>query len=111
MAAAIAAHAIAAPIFFAIVSWICYDEFNCTKLLQAATVFVGFAILAHFLVVAPSDKRSLEIVTSLLGTRIPSASSSTRRTSPAWRCTNESWRRVGRRSANPEFPYPILIRV
>ena len=66
-------HAIAAPIFFAILSLIYFHKFYYTSPLQTAVIFVGFVIVVDFFVVALIINRSLEMFTSLLGTWIPFA--------------------------------------
>jgi hypothetical protein len=66
-------HAIAAPIFFAGVSWIYFRKFNFTTPLQTATIFIAFVIAMDFFVVAMLINRSFEMFTSLIGTWIPFA--------------------------------------
>ena len=66
-------HAIAAPIFFFIVSLIYFKKFNYTTPLRTAIIFVGFVITADFFVVALLINKSLDMFTSLLGTWIPFA--------------------------------------
>ena len=66
-------HAIAAPIFFFIVSLIYFKKFNYTTPLQTAIIFVGFVITVDFIFVALLINRSLDMFTSLLGTWIPFA--------------------------------------
>ena len=65
------AHAIGAPIFFAVVSLVFFRKFNYTTPLQTAMIFVGFVIAVDFFVVAFLINRSLEMFASLLGTWIP----------------------------------------
>jgi hypothetical protein len=67
------AHAIGAPIFFAIVSLVYFKRFNYTTPLQTALIFVAFVITVDFLVVALLINRSLDMFASLLGTWIPFA--------------------------------------
>lgn len=67
------AHAIGAPIFFAIVSLVYFKKFNFTTPLQTATIFIAFVIAMDFFVVAMLINRSFEMFTSLLGTWIPFA--------------------------------------
>ncbi len=67
------AHAIGAPIFFAVVSLVFFRKFNYTTPLQTAMIFVGFVIAVDFFVVALIINRSLEMFASLLGTWIPFA--------------------------------------
>jgi hypothetical protein len=70
---ALVIHAIAAPIFFILVSLNYFKKFNYTTPLQTALIFVGFVITTDFLVVALLINRSLDMFTSLLGTWIPFA--------------------------------------
>jgi len=67
------AHAIGAPIFFAIVSLVYFNKFNYTTPLQTATTFIAFVIAMDVFVVAMLINRSFEMFTSLLGTWIPFA--------------------------------------
>jgi hypothetical protein len=64
-------HALAAPIFFAVISWVYFQKFNYTTPLQTALIFVGFVMIVDFFVVALLINRSLEMFASLLGTWIP----------------------------------------
>jgi hypothetical protein len=66
-------HAIAAPIFFAGVSWVYFRKFNFTTPLQTATIFIAFVIAMDFFVVAMLINHSFEMFTSLIGTWIPFA--------------------------------------
>lgn len=66
-------HAVGAPIFFAVVSWVYFRKFNFTTPLQTALIFLGFVIGMDFFVVALLINGSLDMFTSLLGTRIPFA--------------------------------------
>lgn len=66
-------HAIAAPIFFALLSLSYFKRFNYTTPLQTALLFVGIVIGLDFFVVALLILRSMEMFTSLLGTWIPFA--------------------------------------
>jgi len=68
---ALIAHAIGAPIFFAIVSLVYFRKFNFTTPLQTATIFIVFVIGMDFFVVAMLINKSFEMFTSLLGTWIP----------------------------------------
>lgn len=65
------AHAIGAPIIFAVVSWIYCSRFGFTKPLTTAVVFVGIVIFLDIFPVATVINRSFEMFTSLLGTWIP----------------------------------------
>lgn len=64
-------HAIAAPIYFTVVSMIYFKKFNYTSPLQTALIFVSFVIIVDFFVVALLINKSLAMFTSLLGTWIP----------------------------------------
>ena len=70
---ALIVHAIAAPIFFTILSLIYFTRFNYTTPLRTASVFVAFVILVDFFVVALLINKSLDMFTSLIGTWIPFA--------------------------------------
>ena len=70
---ALVVHAIAAPIFFAIVSLVYFRKFNFTTPLQTAVIFTAFVITMDFFVVAILINRSFEMFASMLGTWIPFA--------------------------------------
>ncbi len=70
---ALIVHAIAAPLFFAVLSLIYFTRFHYTSPLATATVFLSFVVLMDFLVVALLILKSFEMFTSLLGTWIPFA--------------------------------------
>lgn len=70
---ALIAHAIAAPIVFAIVSLVYFRKFSFTTPLQTAVIFTSFVIAMDFFVVAMLINRSFEMFTSMLGTWIPFA--------------------------------------
>jgi hypothetical protein len=66
-------HAVGAPLFFGLVSWVYFTRFNYSTPLQTAAIFVGFVILVDFFLVALIINRSLAMFTDLLGTWIPFA--------------------------------------
>jgi hypothetical protein len=66
-------HAIAAPIFFMLVSLVYFKTYNYTTPLQTAIIFVAFVMLMDFFVVALLINRSLDMFASLLGTWLPFA--------------------------------------
>jgi len=66
-------HAIAAPIFFTLISLLYFEKFHYTAPLQTALMFVGFVIAMDFFVVALLINRSVEMFASLLGTWLPFA--------------------------------------
>jgi hypothetical protein len=70
---ALVVHAVAAPIFFAVVSIVYYSKFNYTGPLATATTFVGFVMVVDFFVVGLLINGSLAMFVSLLGTWIPFA--------------------------------------
>jgi hypothetical protein len=73
MQTALIIHAIAAPIFFVLLSMSYFKWFNYTTPLQTALLFVGIVIGLDFFVVALLILRSTEMFTSILGTWIPFA--------------------------------------
>ncbi len=66
-------HAVAAPIFFTVISLVYFRKFNFTKPLQTGIIFVSFLILMDFFVVAMLIEKSFEMFASPLGTWIPFA--------------------------------------
>jgi hypothetical protein len=68
---ALVVHAIAAPVFFTLVSLVYFHRFNYTTPLMTAIIFTAFVIGMDLCVVALLVNRSLEMFTSLLGTWIP----------------------------------------
>jgi hypothetical protein len=64
-------HAVGAPLFFGLVSWVYFTRFNYSTPLLTAVLFVGFVILVDFFLVALVVNRSLAMFTDLLGTWIP----------------------------------------
>jgi len=73
LGSALIIHAIAAPIFFAGITWVYFRKFNLATPLKTAVVFLAFVIAMDFFVVALLINRSLEMFTSLIGTWIPFA--------------------------------------
>jgi hypothetical protein len=70
---ALIVHAIAAPIYFTIISLVYFTKFRHTTPLQTASIFVGFVVLVDFFVVALLINKSMDMFTSLIGTWIPFA--------------------------------------
>ncbi len=70
---ALIVHAVAAPVFFTLISLVYFRNFGFTAPLQTAVVFTGFVIAVDFFVVALAILRSLDMFASLLGTWIPFA--------------------------------------
>jgi len=66
-------HALGAPIYFALVSFVYFTRFNYTRPLTTALIFVGFVMVVDFLLVAIVINRSLAMFASPLGTWIPFA--------------------------------------
>jgi hypothetical protein len=73
MQTALIIHAIAAPIFFVLLSMSYFKRFGYTTPLQTALLFVGIVIGLDFFVVSLLILRSTEMFTSILGTWIPFA--------------------------------------
>jgi hypothetical protein len=67
-------HAIGAPLIFAALSLVYFKLFHYTTPLQTALIFVSFAILMDFFVIAIFVEKSFAMFGSLLGTWIPFAS-------------------------------------
>lgn len=66
-------HAIAAPMFFILVSRVYFTKYPYTTPLQTALIFVWFVMAVDFLVVALLINHSLAMFASVLGTWIPFA--------------------------------------
>ena len=66
-------HALAAPIYFTVLSWIYFRNFHYTPPLQTAGIFISFVILMDFFLVALVINKSLDMFASLTGTWIPFA--------------------------------------
>ena len=64
-------HAILAPIFFAIISFVYYKKFNYTSPITTASIFLAFVILIDAGLVAPVFEKSYDMFKSTLGTWIP----------------------------------------
>ncbi|MHA2296412.1 MAG: hypothetical protein ACXAEU_14995 [Candidatus Hodarchaeales archaeon] len=64
-------HAIAAPIFFSLISTFYYKKFNYTTPVQTAVIFTALVISLDLFIVAPIFEQSFEMFTSILGTWIP----------------------------------------
>ena len=64
-------HAIAAPIYFIVVSLVYFNRFNYTKPLPTAMLFIAFVMVMDFLLVGLVINKSLEMFTSVLGTWLP----------------------------------------
>jgi hypothetical protein len=70
---ALVAHAIAAPIIFAIVSSVYFTRFGYTTPLQTAAAFVAGVVFMDVFVVALLVQKSFEMFTSAIGTWLPFA--------------------------------------
>lgn len=64
-------HAVAAPVFAALVSLVYYKKINYTTPLQTALVFLFFVMAMDAGLVAPVFERSYAMFASVLGTWIP----------------------------------------
>lgn len=70
---ALIAHALGAPLYFALVSLNYFKRFNYTTPLPTAAIFLGLVMFLDFFGVALLMLRSLEMFTNPLGTWIPFA--------------------------------------
>jgi len=71
MKANLIVHAVAAPIFFGLIS-VCYlNRFGCPESAATALVFVGFVIVEDFFLVALVIEKSMDMFSSPIGTWIP----------------------------------------
>ena len=66
-------HAIMAPIYFAIISYIYFRKFGYTRPIQTALIFITFVIAMDFFVVGLVNNLVQAMFTSLIGTWIPFA--------------------------------------
>ena len=66
-------HAISAPVYAAVVSFLYFRKFNYTTPLQTSLVFLMFVIILDAGLVAPVFEKSFEMFKSFLGTWIPFA--------------------------------------
>jgi hypothetical protein len=66
-------HAVAAPIIFAILSWIYYNKFSYTSPFATALFFLGVVLFMDFFLVALFIEKSLDMFKSAIGTWIPFA--------------------------------------
>jgi len=64
-------HAIAAPTFFALLTWFYTTRFHYTTPLQTAFIFLGIVMVMDGGVVAPFMEKSFAMFTNALGTWIP----------------------------------------
>ena len=64
-------HAIGAPIYFIILSFLYFRKFNYTNPVVTASAFLGFVIVLDFFLVALIINRSLDMFRSFLGTWLP----------------------------------------
>ncbi len=69
------AHAMAAPLIFAIVAYAYFKKFNYTAPLQTAAIYVLIVMLMDLVVVATFVEKSYAMFGSMLGTWLPSLSS------------------------------------
>ncbi len=64
---------IAAPIFFALISWFYFTRFSYASPLTTALIFMGFVIGMDAFLVAPVFEKSYAMFTSVIGTWLPFA--------------------------------------
>ena len=65
---ALVLHAVAAPIFFALISGFYFKRFHYTSPLQTAVLFVSVVILLDLIIVAGLIQKSLDMFQSFVGT-------------------------------------------
>ena len=68
---ALVIHAVAAPVIFAIISWIYFTRFGFTPPLQTAVAFVAVVVFMDVFAVALLVQRSFEMFGSFIGTWLP----------------------------------------
>jgi hypothetical protein len=61
-------HAVMAPVFFSLISWVYFKKFAFTTPLGTAIIFTVLVVLADALLVAPVFEKSYEMFTSFMGT-------------------------------------------
>jgi hypothetical protein len=71
LTAALIIHAIAAPLFFILLSWVYFKKFSFTAPLQTAIIFVAIIIFMDVFIVAAVIERSFKMFESFLGTWLP----------------------------------------
>lgn len=64
-------HAVAAPIYFALLSFVYFKRLRYSNPLKTALLFLGFVVFMDFFVVALIIYQSLDMFRSLLGTWVP----------------------------------------
>ena len=64
-------HAVMAPVFFIILSWIYFRKFSYTGPLATASIFIGIVIGLDFFLVAPVFIKSYDMFKSFIGTWLP----------------------------------------
>jgi len=70
---AIMVHALAAPVFFAAVSWVYFRYFAYTTPLQTAAIFLGVVLFMDVFVVAMLIEKSFAMFASIAGVWLPQA--------------------------------------
>ena len=70
---ALIVHAIGAPIYFAVISFVYFKRFGYTRPLPTAVAFTAIVMVVDFVVVGLVILRNLEMFTSPIGTWIPFA--------------------------------------
>lgn len=68
---ALIVHAVAAPVYFSLLSLVYFKRLRYTGPLKTALLFLGFVIFMDFFLVALIINRSLDMFRSPLGTWIP----------------------------------------
>jgi hypothetical protein len=71
LGAALIVHAIAAPVYFALIAWVYFRRFHRTGPLATAAAFTAIVVFLDVVVVALLMQRSFAMFSSLLGTWVP----------------------------------------
>ncbi len=71
LTSALIIHAIAAPLFFILLSWFYFKKFSFTTPLQTSIIFMAFVIFMDVLIVAAVIEKSFKMFESFLGTWLP----------------------------------------
>jgi len=71
LTSALIIHAIAAPLFFILLSWFYFKKFSFTTPLQTSIIFMALVIFMDVLIVAAVIENSFKMFESFLGTWLP----------------------------------------
>jgi hypothetical protein len=68
---ALVIHAVAAPVYFSVLSWNYFRKYHFTTPLRTAVYFLGFTMIVDFVLVAGIIQRDFGMFESVLGTWLP----------------------------------------